>query len=154
MKPLLFLDVDGVINDLEAFMMLRVLRRDAPDRAEQLGVEMVGSGFYRAAVPHYMAGLIQEITSQAETWWCTAWRNHANEELAAHLGVGPFPVIDPDGTDRIGHDWKTDHVRPLAEAALSEGRTVVWIEDFNGDLPEIEGVVYIDTGERGRVEEI
>lgn len=50
-KPLLFLDVDRVINDREAFMMLRVLRRDAPGRQAQLGVEMVGSGICQTAVP-------------------------------------------------------------------------------------------------------
>ena len=129
--------------------MLRVLRREAPDRAEQLGVEMIGSGIHRAAVPLYMPELIKELTSGAETWWCTTWRDVANRELAAHLGVGRFPAIDPDGDSRLGHEWKIEHVRPLAEAAIGQGRSVVWIEDFDGDLPDIDGIVYIDTGERG-----
>jgi hypothetical protein len=37
----------------------------------------------------------------------------------------------------------------LIEEALGAGRHVVWIEDFNGMLPEIEGVTYVDTGEHG-----
>ncbi len=64
----------------------------------------------------------------------------ANDELAARLGVGPFPAIDPHGNERFGTGWKTEHVRPLAEAALGEGRSVVWIEDFNGVLPDLSKI--------------
>jgi hypothetical protein len=45
--------------------------------------------------------------------------------------------------------WKAEAARPLVEAAVAAGRAVVWIEDFEGDVPGLEGVTYVDTGERG-----
>ena len=72
----------------------------------------------------------------------------ANDELAAHLGVGPFPVID-DGMRSQDAAWKAEAARPLVEEALAGGRPVVWIEDFCGRLPDLGGVTYVDTGERG-----
>ena len=148
-KPLVYLDVDGVINDLNAHLMLGLLGGEDPDAAGQLGIELVRSHGFTLAVPIYMPELIRELTSRAETWWCTTWRDWANDELAAHLGVGPFPVIDPDGSDRSGRDWKPEKVGRLVESALAQGRAVVWIEDFNGDLPDLTGVIFVDTGERG-----
>ncbi len=145
--PLLLLDVDGVVNDLRAHQMLGVLGDD--QAAGQLGVTLLHSHGYRLAVPHYMPELIRELAGRADTWWCTTWRGWANDELAAHLRVGPFPVIDPEGTDRFSSDWKVDCVRPLAKAALAAGRAVVWIEDFEGEIPDIEGIVLVDTTERG-----
>jgi hypothetical protein len=143
-KPLLLLDVDGVINDFEAVVMVSMLG----DRAERLGVELIESYGYRLAIPHYMPELIQELTARSETWWCTTWRERANDEIARHLGVGPFPVVD-DGADAPGVKWKAEAARPLVEAAVAAGRAVVWIEDFEGDVPDLEGVTYVDTGERG-----
>jgi hypothetical protein len=45
--------------------------------------------------------------------------------------------------------WKAKAARPLVEEALAAGRPVVWIEDFNGELPDLADVTYVDTGERG-----
>lgn len=146
-KPLLLLDVDGVINDLEAVMMVRML--DEPRaRAEQLGVEVIESHGHWLAIPGYMPELIQELAARSETWWCTTWRLRANDEIAAHLGVGPFPAID-DGLETLGLEWKIESSRELVSAAVAVGRDVVWIEDFNGELPGLSGVTYVDTGERG-----
>ena len=147
-RPLLLLDVDGVINDLEAKMMIRTLGEGGRDRAEQLGVEMIRSHGYWLAIPTYMSELIGALTARSETWWCTTWRERANDELAAHLGVGPFPVID-DGMRSQDAAWKAAAARPLVEDARAAGRAVVWIEDFCGRLPDLAGVTYVDTGERG-----
>ena len=146
--PLLLLDVDGVINDLEAKMMIRMLGEGGRDRASQLGVEMIRSYGYWLAIPTYMPELIGALTARSETWWCTTWRERANDELVAHLGVGPFPVID-DGMRSQDAAWKAEAARPLVEEALAAGRPVVWIEDFNGELPDLADVTYVDTGERG-----
>ena len=159
-KPLLLLDVDGVINDLSAVMKVRPLGDDAqeeeqdklvipaPDRAEGLGVDIVRSHGFWVAIPRDMPELIQDVTSQSETWWCSTWRSHANDEIARHLGVGPFPFVD-DGNGGRGNGWKIDAARPIIERALADERPVVWIGDFHGRLPDIEGVTYIDTGDRG-----
>ena len=80
-------------------------------------------------------------------WWCTTWRHRANDELAAHLGVGPFPVVD-DGSDSPYVEWKPAAARPLVTTAVGRGRRVFWIEDFYGMPPVGElpsEVVYVDT---------
>ena len=146
-KPLLLLDVDGVINDLEAVMKIRPFGSDAQERAAELDVDLIRSHGFWLAIPHTMPDLIQELTAHFETWWCSNWRGQANDEIAKHLGVGPFPVID-DGEGAFGWKWKVDAARPLVEAAVAEDRCVAWIGDFCGDVPELPGVTYIDTGER------
>lgn len=58
-----------------------------------------------------------------------------------------MPVID-DGSGRRSVDWKAPAALPVVTAALVEGRTVYWIEDFYGQVPASEvpaGVVFIDT---------
>jgi hypothetical protein len=43
-RPLVFLDVDGVINDIEANRMLNQLSGSLEDRARRLGVDLVRVG--------------------------------------------------------------------------------------------------------------
>jgi hypothetical protein len=148
LQPLLLLDVDGVVNDLEAVMMLRVLRRGASDLAEQLGVDMLRSHGHWLAVPYSMPEWIRELTSRFETWWCTTRRELVNDDLAAHRGVGPFPVLDPGG-GAIGFEREAQHARPRVSPARAERRPIAWIEDFEGRLPDLDGVTYVDTGGRG-----
>ena len=123
-KPLLLLDVDGFINDIKAVMVLRMLSSDKADRAAQLGIQLLKSHEHHLAVPFYMPELMSNLTSRSETWWCTTWRERANDEVAAHLAVGPFPVPDPHG-HAVGLEWKLDHARPLVANATAEGRSVV-----------------------------
>lgn len=137
MRPLVLLDVDGVINDLGA-------ARGVP---RPWTWEVVRSHGYDLYVPDYMPALVRHLARRAEVWWCTTWRDRANDELAAHLGVGPFPVVD-DGTTSSFVEWKPAAARPLVTAAFETGRRVYWIEDFYGMPPVDElpaGVVYVDT---------
>jgi hypothetical protein len=147
LPPLVLLDIDGVVND---GAMLRAIRT-APDpeaRAERLGIKLITSHGHRVAIPRYMPGLIQALVDECEVWWCTTWRQRANDEIATHLGIEPLPVID-DGTQSTGVAWKAAAAKSLIEAARTDGRAVVWIEDFNGALPDIDGVTFIDTGPQG-----
>lgn len=137
LRPLVLLDVDGVINDL------RSTRRWATIDNE---LHFVSHGF-PVVVPPYMPALIQWLCSVAEVHWCTTWRHRANDEIAAHLGIPALPVVD-DGTDDRHVDWKAAAARDLAAAALAEGRRVLWIEDFYDDPPIDEmpmGVEFVDT---------
>ena len=120
-NPLILLDIDGVINDLNA---LGGLDRD-------WGIDQVYS----------------QLTDVAEVHWCTTWRHRANDEIAEHLGIEQLPVVD-DGTRSRFVDWKAAAAHDLAEAAINAGRKVLWIEDFYGHLPTDEmpkGVEFVDT---------
>jgi len=147
-RPLVFLDVDGVINDIEANQMLSRLSGPLEDRARRLGVDIVQVRGRRMAVPHHIPALIRRLADTTEVWWCTTWRAKANGDLTKYLGVDAFPVVDPYGRD-AGIAWKAAAVAPIAQRAISEGRKVVWIEDFNGNLPELADAHFIDTGPVG-----
>lgn len=137
-RPLVLLDVDGVINDLNR------LRR-GHDRSDT-HTTLTSNGF-RVVVPDYMPVLIQWLCSVADVHWCTTWRHRANDEIATHLGIPALPVVD-DGTDDRHVGWKAAAARDLAAAALAEGRRVLWIEDFYDDPPVDEmpfGVDFLDT---------
>lgn len=135
-RPLVLLDVDGVINDLKCLW-----GAPADDHV------IVRSNGYKVYVPRYMPALVQWLCSVADVHWCTTWRDRANQEIARHLGIDPLPVVD-DGTNDRHVDWKAAAAYSLAESALAAGRRVVWIEDFGDRLPVHEmprGVEYVDT---------
>ncbi|MEY3034427.1 MAG: hypothetical protein RLZ86_1049 [Actinomycetota bacterium] len=136
-RPLVLLDVDGVINDLGALR----------GGSNQPFHDVVTSHGYRVFVPHYMPALVSWLCSVAEVHWCTTWRERANDEIAAHLGIPALPVVD-DGTNDRHTGWKAAAARELASSALAEGRRVLWIEDFYGEPPVDEmpvGVEFLDT---------
>ena len=138
LRPLVLLDVDGVINDLKR------LRRDSADLSTH---STLTSNGFRVVVPTYMPVLIQWLCSVAEVHWCTTWRHRANDDIARHLGIPVLPVVD-DGTDDRHVGWKAAAAHDLAAAALAEGRRVLWIEDFYDDPPVDEmpmGVEFLDT---------
>ncbi len=146
-KPLVLLDIDGVVNDAEMLVAIR-LAADREATAAQLRIDMVVSHGHHVAIPQYMPELVQTLVQECEVWWCTTWRSYANDEIAAHLGIESLPFVD-DGTRSAGVEWKAAAATPLIEAAQAEGRPVVWIEDFNGDFPHVDGVTFVDTGPWG-----
>lgn len=136
-RPLVLLDVDGVVNDLGHL--------DGHDRPWE--VRLIQASGFTVHIPAYMPNLIQGLAAVAEIHWCTTWRESANTEIAPLLGVGPFPVVD-DGTSNPWMDWKPAAAHGVASTAIEGGRSVFWIEDFYGEYPEARmpsGVVYVDT---------
>ena len=136
-KPLVLLDVDGVINDLGALSGQRRVYE----------VERVLSHGHVVHIPDYMGWLIRKITDVAEVHWCTTWRHRANDEIASHLGIDSLSVVD-DGTNSRYVSWKAAAAHDLVDTALKQGRQVVWIEDFYGDPPVAAmpvGTQFVDT---------
>lgn len=147
-RPLLYLDVDGVINDLHAVRALGLRR--AGKVAERFGVDVITSHGYRLAIPRYMPELIGELDQRCDIVWCTTWRLNANDEIAAFLGVGPYEALDPDGASMTPR-WKPSTVANHAREDIAAGRRIIWIEDFYRRLPTIEGIHYVDTGKHTRL---
>lgn len=151
-RPLVLLDIDGVINDLQARRHLQSFEPEhRAAEADRLGVDQIESHGYWVAIPRHMPELIRQLDERADIIWLTTWRTRANDEIAGYLGVGPFPVLDPDGRS-LFFEWKIEAARPVIEEAELLGRNVIWIEDFDGDLPPFESVTYIDTGARGALQ--
>ena len=138
-RPLVLLDVDGVINDLDSLVGV----------ARPWEAAVVASHGFGVLIPDYMPDLIQRLTDTCEVWWCTTWRDRANDEIAQYLGIEPLPVVT-DGSQSRWVSWKAGAARDLVGAALVAGRRVYWIEDFYRRPPVSElpdGVVFVDTTE-------
>ena len=140
-RPLVLLDVDGVLHD-------RVRRdevrhsQNPEETAAELGVTMIRSHGRLLAVPEDMPELIQNVADVAEIHWLTTWRHRANDEIREHLGIDPLPVID-DGTNDVGFEWKARAAADIVNLALTAGRKVFWIEDFRGAIPNIDPRVHL-----------
>lgn len=144
LRPLVLLDVDGVINDLRYF----------GGRSSVEAHDVIVSHGFPVAVPTYMSALIRWLCDVAEVHWCTTWRHRANDDIARHLGIPALPVVD-DGSNSRYVDWKAEAAHDLAASAIAEGRRVLWIEDFYGEPPVDEmpvGVEFLDTASDDRYE--
>jgi hypothetical protein len=118
-KPLLFLDVDGVIS-LFGF---------SHDEAPPGRMHMV------EGMPHCLGhGCGERLTALAERFdmvWATGWEEKANAHLPFLLGL-PFqelPTLTFDGRAEFGSaHWKIDAIDRYAG-----DRPAAWIDDFIDD---------------------
>jgi hypothetical protein len=120
-KPLLLVDVDGVIS-LFGF----------PRHARPAGrFEMVDG------IAHFLSATAGEhlrlLADVYEPVWCTGWEEKANEYLPHALGLdGPWPFLSFDraagpGVSTQGH-WKLDAIDAYAGT-----RPLAWIDDAHGE---------------------
>jgi len=150
-RPLVLLDVDGVLHDRRARDRIRI--SDDPEAlAVTLGVHWASAGGIRFAIPYAVTSLILRLVQITEVWWCTTWGDRANEYLAPVIGIEALPVVGA-GTRGIGLSWKVEQARQLIEAAVASGRRVIWIEDFDGAFPDLPQVEFVDTAATGLVSE-
>jgi len=123
-KPLLLVDVDGVIS-LFGF----------PQHARPAGrFEMVDG------IAHFLSASAGEhlrlLADAYEPAWCTGWEEKANDYLPRALGLdGPWPHLSFDraagpGRSVRGH-WKLDAIDAYAGA-----RPLAWIDDAHGEACE------------------
>lgn len=114
-KPLLLVDVDGVIS-LFGF---------EPARPPEGRFTLVDG------VAHFLSGTagghLRELAAEYELAWCTGWEEKANEHLPLALGLpGPLPhlVLDGSNLPGTGH-WKLRAIDGYAGSS----RPVAWIDD-------------------------
>ncbi|NRQ31536.1 hypothetical protein HII36_06725 [Nonomuraea sp. NN258] len=117
MKPLLLVDVDGVLNPMS---------RPSPDfRRYRCSI---GSEVYTVHLnaKHGRGLLDLALATGAELVWATTWEHHANDWIAPRIGLPPLPVIPmtPVLPNEHGEMFKTPHV-----AAYAERRPFVWFDD-------------------------
>ncbi len=123
-KPLLLVDVDGVIS-LFGF----------PAHARPAGrFEMVDG------IAHFLSASagehLRRLACAFEPVWCTGWEERANDHLPHLLGLdGPWPHLSFDraagpGSSMRGH-WKLDAID-----AFAVERPLAWIDDAHGPACE------------------
>ena len=121
-KPLLLVDVDGVIS-LFGF--------GSDERPAGRWLMVDGS-------PHYLSATAGEhLLRLAETFelaWCSGWEERCNEYLPHALGLpGPVPFLSFDRNPGKGHaHWKLAAI----DAYAGPDRPLAWIDDALDDACE------------------
>lgn len=123
-KPLLLVDVDGVISLFGFAQHVRPAGR----------FEMVDG------IAHFLSATAGEhlrlLSDAFEPVWCTGWEEKANEYLPHALGLGgPWPYLSFEraagpGRSVQGH-WKLDAID-----AYVGTRPLAWIDDAHGEACE------------------
>jgi hypothetical protein len=120
-KPLLLVDVDGVISLFGFAQHARPAGR----------FEMVDG------IAHFLSATAGEhlrlLADAFEPVWCTGWEEKANEYLPHALGLaGPWPHLSFErNPGRNRAHWKLDAIDAYAEA-----RPLAWIDDAHGEACE------------------
>ena len=121
-KPLLLVDVDGVIS-LFGF----------PSDERPAGDWLLVDG-----LPHCLSSAAAEnlllLAREFELAWCTGWEEKANEYLPRALGLpGPLPYLSFERNPGRGHGhWKLDAI----DAYAGPDRPLAWIDDALDDACE------------------
>jgi hypothetical protein len=116
-KPLLFLDIDGVIS---------LFGWGSANRP-------AGSFHAIDGIPHFLsAGAAEHLHTLAahfEPVWCSGWEEKANEHLPHLLGLaGPYPFLSFDAVAAGGAHWKLEAIERHAGE-----RPLAWIDDALSD---------------------
>lgn len=100
-RPLLYLDVDGVLNVPADPELSRSAGWKAPLR--QIDVTVVRTHIttehtfaYRISVREDTIDAVRKLTSRFEVVWCTSWGDAAAVELAQALDLPAFEFIPPE----------------------------------------------------------
>jgi HAD domain in Swiss Army Knife RNA repair proteins len=125
MRPLLLLDVDGVLN---AFGSLFSPEYEA-ERFEPITRNNCG---HRIRIPKGTRERIAALVDVFDPVWATAWSEDAHPFFAEPLALGePWPVVDlSTGTLHPGRSWKWRSVETYLDAT---DRSAAWVDD---DLSE------------------
>ncbi|MDQ3739390.1 MAG: hypothetical protein M3320_04400 [Actinomycetota bacterium] len=120
-KPVLYVDVDGVIS-LWGF---------DPNRRPP-GAFAVVDG-----IPHFLSseagGHLLDLGGQFDLVWCTGWEEKANEHLVPALGLPtPLPFLSFDASRDAGHTTP-GHWKLSALEAHAGSRPIAWVDDAFND---------------------
>jgi hypothetical protein len=113
-KPLLFVDIDGVVS-LFGFRPTEV-----PARCSWHQVDGIVHLLSHEAAEH-----LQALDGTFEIVWCSGWKDRANDHLPHVLRLGPYPHLTFGASE--GH-WKLASV--IAHAGA---RPLAWIDDDVND---------------------
>jgi HAD domain in Swiss Army Knife RNA repair proteins len=115
-KPLLFMDIDGVLS-------LFGFRSDSRPAGTWLNVDGIVHLISATATEH-----LQRLGAAYEVVWCSGWEEKANEHLVGALALGgPLPYLSFPPGDGARH-WKLAAI----EAHAAE-RALAWVDDAHDD---------------------
>jgi len=118
-KPLLLVDVDGVIS-------LFGFDPASPPAGRFEFVDGIAH-FLSATAGHHL----RDLSGAFELAWCTGWEEKANEYLPLALGLpGPLPLVPFDDCDRpASAHWKVAAI----DAWVGPSRPLAWVDDAHDE---------------------
>lgn len=131
-KPLLLIDVDGVLNahggpyaGLPAPDGYTLYRRRDGSFTDPDG-RLWAEGGLRVWLNPGHGPMLLALTGRVELAWCTAWREMANTQIGPLIGLPQLSVVPlPDGWQTLNdHIWKLPGVE-----AYAAGRALAWFDD-------------------------
>lgn len=110
-RPLLYLDVDGVLNPV------------CPDPRGDFTLHRIHGCAVLISARH--AAWLRELADVYELAWASTWESHANSAIAPLLGLPALPVVPLRGGSAggAGGDWL-----PILRHAA--GRPFAWVDDL------------------------
>ena len=121
MKPILLLDIDGVLNVYDDVPMgLRMEREFYVD-------------LFYIRIPVGTAKRLARLAEEFDIVWCTAWEDKARV-LAPFVGLPEdLPFVRFTRASLLDETWKIRDVRAWADQN-AQGRGVAWVDDdLHGD---------------------
>ena len=126
-KPLLLVDVDGVLNAVVAPPLS--VRRDSVPSSGLFEAEFTARNF-PIRVPIGTRERIGTLQTMFGCVWATTWEHNAAEHLSPVLGFGvDWPVIRFHDDFPDAGTWKLPAVQRFANAPEYQSRPLAWIDD-------------------------
>ncbi|MFD8787737.1 HAD domain-containing protein [Kitasatospora sp. NPDC059599] len=120
-KPLLFLDVDGVLNPV------------CPD--PDAGFDTHALFGYSVLLSTRHGAWLRELAGTYELVWATTWEEHANTHVAPLIGLDPLPVVRLAGYVPQPGDPRVPLMELFSAAKWAPllryagGRPFAWVDD-------------------------
>lgn len=137
-RPLLYLDVDGVLNPYAA---KRTRRPDGYVTHRLLPPSWIAQR-EEAGPPHRLKPLrvwlnpghgpkLLTLAEHFELWWATTWEHEANTHIGPLIGLPELPVVEWQTRHQFSPEGLYFKTAELVEHAA--GRPFVWLDDEIGD---------------------
>lgn len=112
MKPILFLDIDGVLNP------------EQPDKSEFTDFAVLETDWSNFFLSKKQAGYLTALSEYFDLTWATSWGQYANDNVAEFLGFPHLPVVhfEPENDATL-------KIQDIIRYATKKGTPFVWVDD-------------------------